>query len=437
MTQNSRCVVRAHHVLALALCLIPTSLLAQSVTMRQMVELSLKHATTTDISIANERKAAAAYRELRDAFIPQVAVGSDVGWSYGFPLSLEGAAPSLFNVVAQSPLYHRELHAVLGAAQADKATVSLNSKDQRNQTIQDTVLSYAELVKWEQRIARLEEAISDAQATQTAVQERIKEGVDTELDGTKARLSVARIRLRIAEAQGAADVLRQRLSKLSGLPANKIETDPDSIPAPPAPLSNDDAMKAVKSTPAVESAMEHARAQYLRAKAEHLSIWPSLDFAAQYAVISTTLNNYQKYFRTNTFQSNNATIGVVVRFPFLNFSQRARSAAADAEAFRAAKQAEAARNQASEETLRLQHTVTQMQDARDVAQLEYEIAQKNVGIVRTRMDAGTANLHDLDDAQSALNEHFITLQDATFELERSEVELLRSTNGLASWALGK
>jgi len=121
----------------------------------------------------------------------------------------------------------------------------------------------------------------------------------------------------------------------------------------------------------------------------------------------------------------------------LNFSQRARAAAADAEAVKAREQAEDARNKASEETLRLQHTLTQMQDARDVAELEYEIAQKNVAVVRTRMNAGTANLHDLDDVQSQLNERFITLQDATFEVERAQVALLRSTNGLENWALGK
>ena len=67
-----------------------------------------------------------------------------------------------------------------------------------------------------------------------------------------------------------------------------------------------------------------------------------------------------------------------IRFPLFNASQRARAQAADADALKATKQAEAARNQVSEETLRLQRSVTQMQAARDVAQLEYEIAQKTV-----------------------------------------------------------
>jgi outer membrane protein TolC len=119
-----------------------------------------------------------------------------------------------------------------------------------------------------------------------------------------------------------------------------------------------------------------------------------------------------------------------------NASQRSRAQAADAEAVKATKQAEAARNQVSEETLRLQRSVTQMLAARDVAELEYEIAQKSLTAVQTRMDTGTSTLRDLDDARSQASERFITLQDVTFELERSQLGVLRSTGELEKWALG-
>jgi outer membrane protein TolC len=77
-----------------------------------------------------------------------------------------------------------------------------------------------------------------------------------------------------------------------------------------------------------------------------------------------------------------------------------------------------------------------MQAARDVAQLEYEIAQKTLTAVQTRIDAGTATLHDLDDARSQASERFLTLQDVTFELERNQLGVLRATGELEKWALG-
>lgn len=435
-----------------AILLVSVSALAEPVPLRRVVELALSHATGAAIAAANEQQAAATYRQLRDSYIPQVATGAGLGYSYGFPLSLEGSAPALFNITTQSALFEPSLRESIRAARADSAVAALNSKDRRNQIIQDAAQSYAELAKWEQRLSKLQEAADDANKIEAQVAERVKEGVDSELDQTKARLSSARVRLRIAEAQGAADVLRQHLSALTGLAATGIQTDPDSIPAPPPlPATEQETKDTASSNPSVESAVERARAQYFRAKGEHRALLPSIDFAAQYALLSR-FNNYQNYYIpsrpcvtslgeflcvTNSFQQNNATVGVSIRFPLFNAAQRSRAQAADADALKASKQAEAARNQVSEETLRLQRSVAQMQAARDVAQLEYEIADKNLGAVHTRMDAGTANLHDLDDAQSQVSERFIALQDVVFELERAELGLMRSTGDLEKWALGR
>jgi outer membrane protein TolC len=434
-----------------AFLLLPASLLAEPIPLKHVVELALAHATGAAITAADEQRAHASYQELHDNYIPQLSTGAGLGYSYGFPLALEGSAPSLFNINAQSALLNPALRDFMRAAKVDSAVASLKSKDERTQIIQDAALSYAELAKWEQRLTRLRQTEQDANKMQTAVAERVKEGVDSELEGTKARLSVARIRLRIAEAQGAADVLREHLSKLTGLPAANIQTDPDSIPSPPAFPENQQPEKdAAATNPSVEAAVEHARAQYLRAQGEHKSLWPSVDFAAQYALLSR-FNNYQNYYIpsrpcttplgeflcvTNGFQQNNATIGVSIRFPLFNASQRSRARAADADAVKATRQAEAARNQVSEETLRLQRSVAQMQAARDVAQLEYEIAQKALTAVQTRIDAGTATIHDLDEARQQASERFITLQDVSFELERSQLGVLRSTGDLEKWALG-
>ncbi len=427
---------RIHKFLLAVFVFLPACLLAEPVSLHRAVELALKHATGAGIATADEQHASAGYRELRNNYIPLLNAGAGIGWSDGFPLSLEGAAPSLFNVTAQSTLINLALKDFIGAAESDVKVSRLHSKDQRNQIIQDTVLSYTELAKWELRLSHLQETLAAAEQTQTAVAERVKEGIDSEMDGSKARLSVARVRLRLAEAAGAADVLREHLSRLTGLPTASVEIDPDSVPALPAVKPEEESLtKVADANPVVEAAVEHARAQYLRAKAERRSLWPSVDFAAQYANLAT-YNNYDHYYQPGSFQPNNATVGVAIHLPFLNLAQHERAKEAESEAFKATKQAEAARNQVSEETLRLQRSVTQMQAARDVAALEYEIAQKNIEAVRTRMDSSTANLHDLEDARTQASERLITLQDVTFELERSQVALMRSTGTLETWALG-
>ena len=407
---------------------------AEPLPLRRAVELALSHATVTGISAADTEHAFAAYREIRNNYIPQFMFGSGLGKSWGFPLSLEGSAPSIFNINTQSALFNSALSKATAAARTEWKASTLQNQDQRNQVMQDTVLSYVELNKWEQRIGRLHEDEAAANKLEQALAERVKEGVDSPLELTKARLAAARVRLRIAEAEGSADVLREHLATLTALPAASIETVPDSMPAF-APLAREDdfVSKAEANNPTVLAAEQRARAQYLRAESEHRVKWPSVDFAAQYAMLAK-YNNYSDFFVT--FQRNNATIGVAIRFPLINYSQRARAQAADADAVKARRQAEAAKNKVSEETLKLERSVRQLQAAHEVAELEYQLAQSNLDSTQTRLDAGTATIKDLGEMRAELSERYIALQDTNFELQRARIGLLRSTGELEKWING-
>jgi outer membrane protein TolC len=406
---------------------------AESLPLDRAIRLALSHSTRSAIADADVQRAFASYRELRNNYIPQLAIGSGLGWSYGFPLTIAGSAPALVNAGAQSSVYNPAERQFLGAAKTDWRAAQFQDKDQRNAVIQDVALTYAELVKWEARLSRLQQEESQAQQMEQAVTLRLQEGVDSSVDLNKAKLSAARVRLHRAEARGSADVLRRHLSTLTGVPVSSIELVPETIPVlPPVAPEEDASAKALASSPAIKVAEQHSLAESLRASGEHRSLLPSIDFSAQYARLST-INNYSQYYRK--FQPDNATIGLSLRIPLFNASQRARTDAAEAEALKAKKQAEATRNQVSEETLKLQRAAEQLEAAREVAQLEYQLAQSGLEAARTRIDAKTGTLHELADARLQAAERFLLFQDAEFEYQRVRLNLLRATGDLEKWAL--
>jgi len=417
------------------LLLLGTKASAEPITLEQAIRLALTHSTTAAVADADVQHAIASYHELRDSRIPQVIAGSGLGWTYGYPLSIPGSEPALFTAVAQSTVYSFAQGQYLGAAKAEIKIADFQDKDQRAALIQDVAISYAELVKWETRQSRLHEDEIDAQKMVEAVAERVKAGVDSAVDLNRAQLAAARIRLHRAEADGSADVLRKHLSDLTGVPVAAIVLDADSIPAmPPVPSDADSERKAVATSPAIKIADEHSLAESMRAVAEHRLALPSFDFSAQYARF-TNFNNYALYFPKNAFQFDNATIGVGIRIPLFNLSQRDRAHAADLLALEAKKQAQATRDKVSEETLRLERAVEQLEAARDVAQLEYQIAQSSLDAVRTRLQSNTGTFHEFADAQTQANEHYLAYQDANFEYERGRLNLLRATGELEHWAL--
>jgi outer membrane protein TolC len=375
------------------------------------------------------------YVEARDSFIPQASVGSTVGYAYGFPLSLEGSAPTIFNVTAQSYVLNLAQREFVRAAKAEWRASAAQDRDQRSQVMLDTAVSYAELNKWERELQVLHDQGNVTRNIEFAVSQRVKEGIDSPVDETKARLTSAQVHLRIAQAEGSTDLLRTHLSQLTGVPAQSITTLAESIPALPTPdPPAEGAAAAVQSSDVITAAEERARAQLLKAKGEHRALLPGIDFASQYGLISTKFTDFAQFFRPNTFQNQNVTFGLIIRFPFLNFSQRAAAQAADAEAIRARKDAQAAREQVSMETLRLQRAVEQAAAARDVADLQNQLAQSGLNAAQARMQAAAAPLSELQNAQLQANLRSAELMDAQFELERAQLQLLRATGALEKWA---
>jgi outer membrane protein TolC len=413
--------------------LLASSLSAEPLPLKRAVELALGHSTAAAIAGADEQHAHDSYLEARDSYLPQMVLSSGLGATWGYPLSLEGSAPSIVNVTAQSPIVNFSLRDFTRAARTDWQATTVQSKDLRNQVMQDTVLSYTELCKWEGLLSHLVEQQTDTLHAEEMVKQRIQQGVDSEVAGKQARLAAAQVRFRMAQAHSAIDQMRERLSHLTGLPAASIEPVPDSIPPFPEVKQEDDLpVQATPTNPAIEAATDRATALDFRARAEHRLLWPTIDFAAQYALLAT-YNHYQDFFRAGSFQEHNATVGVVIRFPFLNFSQRAHAQAADADALRAHKQAEDARSQVSEQTLRLRRSVEQLAAAQDVADLQYQIAQAALEATKTRLDAGNATWHDSENARQEADRLFNALQDANFDLERSRIALLRATGDLPNW----
>src|ERR1700686_15133 len=432
---RSTSLLRFRTFLFLALLMDPSLGLAESLPLERAIRLALTHSTGSIIAHADVQRAFASFREARNSYVPQIIVGSGLGWTYGYPLSIEGSAPALVNAVAQSKVFDLSQRQFVNAAKMEWFASELQDKDQRNAVIQDVALTYAELAKWESRLDRLQREETEAKQMEKAVAERLQAGVESAVDLDKAKLTAARVRLHRAEARGSADVLRHHLSNLTGLPVSSLAIAPETIPAfPPMVEEEDLSAKVIASSPGLKAAEKHSLAESMRAAGEHRALYPSIDFSAQYARFST-FNNYTRYFPSGTFQVDNATIGFALKIPLFNASQRARASAADAEALKAKKQAEASRDQVAEETLKLQRAAEQLEAAREVAQLEYQLAQSGLEAAQTRVDAKTGTLHELADARVQAAERYLLFQDADFEYQRIRMNLLRATGDLENWAL--
>lgn len=401
---------------------------------RNAIELALQHSGVMGIAAINQWRARKAYDELRANYIPQLTVGSGLGYSYGFPLTIEGAAPSVVNFNSVESFFNLSLRDYIKAAKIQWRATSLDVQDKRDGVILDTALTYVQLSQLTAKIATLGEAQKAAEKAEFISQQRLQEGVDSKLDVTRSQLITARIRLRIAEAEGQADVLRQHLSSLLGVPAGEVLTDPQSMPSIPA-ISQDEDLpaQAVSNSLAVKQAHEKSVAAQLRASGEHkAAIIPTIDLASQYAYLAK-FNNYNLYFLRYT--SNNFAGGLNMRFPFFNSVQKDKAQEAKADALMAGKQEELTKEKVREDALQVQRSLRQLAAARDVAKLEWEVSQGDLETVKSHVQTGQANSRDEQNAELDTHDRHAAYLDAEFELSRAELQMLRLTGQLESWAM--
>ncbi len=268
---------------------------AGAVSLYTVADLALRNSKSVMMGEADVQRLEASLRQVRDYYVPSFAVGSGLGYSYGFPLG----TPNIFNVTSTGLLLSFSQRDYIRSSRAAIQAATLSLKDTRQQVILDAALNYIDLNKTLDQIAALKAAVADSDQLLSIMNERQQAGFETNIQMTQARLGQAQIRLRQIQMEDHADEIRRHLSDLTGLDPAAIVPLASSIPEVPD-LNFD--MLATKggNAPAVQASFARAKAslyQYWGDKRQNYR--PTVNFVFQYQLFST-FNGYQTYYQTRT-----------------------------------------------------------------------------------------------------------------------------------------
>ena len=365
-------------VAGLALAMTPALVSAQ-VSLSTIVDLAQEKGGAVQLANADVKKAEAALAQTQDAYIPNFVIGSQVGYSHGFPTG----QPSVGSATMQSLVFSYSQRQYTKAARAGVEAANLGLKDAREQVALDASTAYIELDTVNSELAAAQQQMSFADALVRIEQERAEAGVDSDLDLLQARLRLAEIKLASRHLETRAATLSKQLSILTGLPVASILTDHGSIPEIPA-VSGDEAPRSLAS---IEAAADVARSKQFEAKGDDLA-WrrPSIGFGAVYNYDSNELNSYSTYYKN--FTPNNVSFGLQITIPFFDFALRAKAKQTAAEALRATVEAEQARRQNDVQIVTLDGTLRELDAQAEVADLQQQISAAQLKAVMAQMESG-------------------------------------------------
>ncbi|MBZ5592807.1 MAG: TolC family protein [Acidobacteriia bacterium] len=398
-----------------------------TMTLRQAVDRALEQNPDIALARLDEQKAAQAVRLAKAPFSPAIYAGSGIAYANGFPMSVEGSAPSIVQARARQDIFNRQQSYTVAAARENARGAGITTSAKRDEVAFRT----ASLLLDAQRSARLAELarkqVDSLRKIEQAIEARVKEGRELPLQLKRAALSVARAGERVEQLGADQDSTERSLAVVLGFGADdQVRATLEEPPVPALPASEDAAIQS-----AIESSKELRRlesaliAKGLDVRAQKAARLPTLDLIAQWALFAK-YNHYADYFRA--FQSNNGEIGVSITVPVLpGPGVSAAVAQAEVEAARLRIEMNAARNRISLETRQSYQTLRKAETARDVARLDLEVARDEVSVLLAQMNEGRASLQQMEQVRFNEDEKWIAFYDALYAAEKAAWDLLRQT----------
>ncbi|HEY1203786.1 MAG: TolC family protein [Bryobacteraceae bacterium] len=401
-----------------------------TLTMREAVARALKESPDVVLARLEEQRAAQAARLAHAVFVPRVVVGSGAALSDGFPMSIEGSAPSIFQANAISSVFNRAQSLRVAAAKESRRGAEIDANAKQEEVVYRTAEMFLD-AESAARIAEMSRQEADELGrVLDAVRARAAEGRELPIEVKKAELNLARARYRSQVLESNAEAARISLATLLAFePSDQVRPAPGERTAPAVPESADAAIQAaLASSKEIRSLESKLLAKQLDVRSQQAERLPRLDLVAQYAVLSK-FNNYAKYF--NAFQRNNAELGVSFQVPlFSGPSVSAAVAQAGTEAAEVRVQLRAAQSRVAADARRTYEDMRQAETAKEISKMDLDVARDQVSVLLAQMEEGRASLRQVDEARTAETDKWVAFYDAAANAEKARLAVLRQTGEL-------
>ena len=395
-----------------------------SLTLKRALELALQN--SKDIKIARIQASVADHAAMigKADFLPNLYVGSGAGYTYGIPETPGGRAPSIFNVTYTQQVFNLPLRGAAKEQQEQAKAQKILLEDTRSSVIAGTATGYLELAKVRHSLELLRKESESAERILGVTQQRSGEGFELPMEVTRAQLTKAQVAQRILQLEARQEELETYLRNQLGMaPEQQFDLSADELPGAAEQEGANLVALAMENNTDIRLAQSDVRAKEFRYRGEKGGYLPTLEVVSVYSLLAK-FNNYDQFFQT--FQRNNLNAGVQVQMPIFSARTKAAVGLADVNLQVSKATLENKKNQVGADVKKKTRRLREMEAAKEVARLQLQLAQQNVGALQSQFEEGKTNLRDVERARLEESDRWMAYLDATFQRQQAQVELLRT-----------
>lgn len=400
-----------------------------SLTLAQALEIAARQNPEVALARLDAQRAEEGVKIASDPFRPKVYAGSGLAYTYGYPNSIEGNAPSLLQVKTDMALYNRPKSYQVAAARE----TARGSQFAAQAKADDVAYQAADLFLAATQAQHQDETISGQlpglQKVLDAMSAAVSEGSELPLELKRAHVNMAISETRLSSLRLDRDYYEMMLAVALGYPATDrvkpVDSDLSLILAPPS--EDEAADMALRNNRELRQMQSNVLAKELDVRSFKAVRLPQVDLVAQYALFAKY--NYVNYFQK--FQHNNFQIGASIEFPLLIGSASnglALQSYTDMQKIRI--QMDQVHNRILADTRRSYEQWKKAEKMRDLSRMQLDLAREEVNVLLAQNGEGRVPMRRVEQARLEEGDRWIDFYDAEAQVARTKFAILRQTGTL-------
>lgn len=400
-----------------------------SLTLQQALEIAARQNPEVALARLDEQRAEQGVRVALDPFRPKVYGGSGLAYTYGYPNSIDGNAPSLFQLHTDMALFNRpksyDIAAARETARGSQFGAQAKAEDVAYQAA-DLFLTASSIGHEGQTLAQ---QLPSLQKVVEAMNAAVTEGSELPLELKRAKVNLAVAQERLSSSSLDQDYYQMMLAVALGYPAtDRVKPIDSDLSATPTPPSEDEAADmALHNNRQLREMQSNVLAKELQVRSFRAARLPQVNLVAQYALFLKS--NYVDYFQK--FQSNNYQIGASITIPLIVGSASkglALQNSTDMQKIRV--QMDQTRNRIIADTRRSYEQWKKAENIRDLSRMQLDFAREELTVLLAKNGEGQVPLSRVEQARLEEGNRWIALYEAEAQVTRAKLAILRETGTL-------
>lgn len=398
-------------------------------TMRQVLDLALQQSPDLMLARLDQAKARNQVTIERDPFHPKVFGGSGAAYTHGFPNSIEGNAPSIFQARTQMSLFDRPQSYRIAQAKENERGLEFDFGSKEDEVAYRVAVLFLDAEQDQLSLTAAQRESENLARVHELMQARVADGRELPIEEKRANYSVLLGRQRVENLN--VDLMNAEISlaEALGLPADdRVQPAGEERVAVEMPASQDGSIAvALENSKELKKIQSNLAAKQLEIKGYRAQRLPKIDVVAQYSLFDKYF--FQGYFQQ--FQRNNYQLGASFEIPLIaGHAALAYAAQAQADADKLQIEYNRTRTRITGDLRRAYQEVQRADTARDVARADLELAREQVAVDLAQNTEGRLPLAKLEESRATENEKWLTFYQAQHNAERARLDVLRQTGGL-------